>query len=167
MAAGPISSTTPVSTADLTAVAAPLATSAGVTSATSPLATSAGLAAAMANLLVVRRIDASLARSAGTYDLVTATGGDMWIEIEAAQVTVAAAGLTSALLITDHATPKTLVASVLLASLTLDSLLTVAIPKFLLPSGKKLRLTIVGTGSAGNIAIIAKIAPASAGATLV
>lgn len=177
MAEGQLSSSaSAASAADVTTATAPLATTAAATAnlatataaATANTSTiTAAITAAALNVLRVQRFDASLIHTAGTYDIATATGGDMWVEIAAAQVTTAAVGLTSALLTTNHATPKVFVASTLLAALLLDSLLTVAVPVFLLPSGKKLQVTIVGTGSAGNIAIITKTAPASVGATLV
>lgn len=110
----------------------------------------------------------NLSQVAGTYDILTATGGNVWVEIEQVYVTTAAAGLTSALIETDHtAGAKSIVASVLLAALTADSLQTIVTSKFLLPSGKKIRGTIVGTGSGGSISVIVKYAPITAGATLV
>lgn len=150
------------STADITAAVAPLATSAGLTAATSPLAT----LAALGGRLLVSTFNASLIKTAGTYDVFTATGGDVWVEIEIAQVTVAAVGLTSAIFSTNHGTPKAVVASTLLAALLLDASLAIVTPKFILPSGKKLQYTVVGTGSAGNVAFIVKSAPASASGVL-
>lgn len=177
MAEGLLGASASAATAtDVTNATSPLATTAAATAnlatataaATANTATvTAAVTAAALNALKVQRFDVSLIHAAGTFDIATATGGDMWVEIEVAQVTVAAIGLTSALLTTNHTTPKVFVASTLLAALLLDSLLAVAVPKFLLPSGKKLQVTIVGTGSAGNIAIIAKTAPASVGGTLV
>lgn len=107
----------------------------------------------------------NLSQVAGTYNLATATG-DVWVEVIGCYVKTAAAGLTSAAVVTDHATPKTIVASVLLASLTVDAVLTVVAGSFLLPSTKHLQGTIVGTGSGGEIDLYVRYTPMTAGATL-
>lgn len=105
-------------------------------------------------------------QSAGTYDMFTASG-DVWVEIEQPFVAVAAGGLTSASIQTNHASgAKTIVASTARASLTADTILSVTTNKFILPSGKKIQLTIVGTGNAGNGYLVVKWAPISAGAFL-
>lgn len=114
---------------------------------------------------VTKNVVFNLAQVAATYNLATATG-DVWVEIVGCYVKTAATGLTSAAVVTDHATPKTLVAAILLAALTLDSIATVAIGSFLLPSGKHLQGTIVGTGSAGEMDIYVRWTPMTAGATL-
>lgn len=107
----------------------------------------------------------NLSQVAGTYDILTASG-DVWVEIQAAYVKTAAAGLTSALVVTDHATPKSIVASTLLASITLDTALTIVTSSFLLPSGKKIQGTIVGTGSSGEVSVVIRYTPLTAGATI-
>lgn len=109
----------------------------------------------------------SLNAAAATYDILTATGGDILVEIEQVYVKTAAAGLTSAAIATNHATPKSVVASALLAAITLDLAMTVVTSKFVLPSGKKIQGTIVGTGSGGEIDVVVKYTPLDAGATLV
>lgn len=110
----------------------------------------------------------NLAQNAGTYTAATATGGDVYIEIATAYVKTAATGLTSALIVTNHATaPKSIVASTLLASITGDASLTVVTTSFILPSTKAIQYTIVGTGSGGVITLVTKWSPVTAGATLV
>lgn len=109
----------------------------------------------------------NMAQAAGNYTLGTATNGDVWVEIIGCYVKTAAVGLTSVTVVTDHTTPKTLVASILLAALTLDSIQTVAIASFLLPSTKRIQGTIVGTGSGGEMDLYVRWAPMTSGATLV
>lgn len=106
----------------------------------------------------------NMSQVAGTYTLGTATG-DVWVEIVGAYVKTAAAGLTSVTVVTDHTTPKVLIASILLAALTLDSIPVIAIGSFLLPSTKRVQGTIVGTGSGGEMDIYVRWTPMSAGAT--
>lgn len=108
----------------------------------------------------------NLAQAAATYDLLTATGGDVYCDVQIVYVKTAAAGLTSAQVVTDHTTPKAVISSTVLASLILDAILTLSIGKFVLPSGKKIRGTIVGTGSAGLVYVVVNYVPLAAGATL-
>lgn len=107
----------------------------------------------------------NLSQSAGTYDILTATG-DVWIEVSAAYIKTAGVGLTSCTIQTNHSTPKSIVASTLLVGLTIDTALAVVTASFLLPSTKKIQGTIVGTGSGGEIDVVIKYAPLTAGATL-
>lgn len=110
----------------------------------------------------------NLNAAAGSYTLFTASGGDVWVEIEQAFVKVAAAGLTSALIETNHgAAAKSIVASALLAAITVDLVMTLVTTKFVLPSGKIIRGTIAGTGSGGSILLVVKWAPLATGALLV
>lgn len=107
----------------------------------------------------------NLAQAAGTYPLLTATG-DVYCEIKEAYVYTAATGLTSITLTTSHSTPKSIVASTALASLTLDAILTTVTNAFVLPNSKKLQGTIVGTGTAGLLYLVVAWTPLTAGATL-
>lgn len=107
----------------------------------------------------------NVAQNAGTYDLLTASG-DVYIEILAAYVKVAGAGFTSCSIATNHTVPKNIVASTLVASVTLDLSMSLVTTGFLLPSGKKIQGTIVGTGSAGEIDVIVRWAPVTTGAVL-
>lgn len=110
----------------------------------------------------------NLAQVAGTYDILTASGGDVFVEVKEVYVKTAATGLTSVHLDTNHTTPKSIVASTALAALTLDAILTLvaAGTNFVLPSGKKIQGTIVGTGTAGLILFVCNYTPLAPGATL-
>lgn len=107
----------------------------------------------------------NLNAAAATYTLATAVG-DVWVEVIGNQVKVAAGGLTSAQLVTDHATPKAITASTILASLTLDANIAQTTSLFLLPSGKRIQGIIVGTGNAGEWDVFIRWSPATAGASL-
>lgn len=107
----------------------------------------------------------NLAQNAGTYDLLTASG-DVYVEVLAAYAKVAAVGLTSASIATDHTVPKSVVASALAAAITLDLSMTVVTNSFVLQSGKKIKGTIVGNGSGGEIDVVVRWQPVTAGATL-
>lgn len=117
--------------------------------------------------LKVTHTNFNLNQAAATYDLLTATNGDVWVEIEQAFVKTAAAGLTSLSIATNHATPKSIVGSIARASVTTDLIMTLVVPKFVLPSGKKIQGTIVGAGSGGEIILVVKYFPITADATLV
>lgn len=104
---------------------------------------------------------------AGTYDLLTATGGDVYVEVLSSYVKTAGAGFTSVSVDTNHTVPKSIVASALLAAVTLDLSMTLVATSFVLPSGKKIQGTIVGTGSGGQIDVIVRYTPITAGATLI
>lgn len=110
----------------------------------------------------------SLNQVAGTYPILTAKGGDVFVEIQQVYVKTAGAGLTSAHLDTGHATPKSIVASTLLAALVLDAELTLvtAGTNFVLPSGESINGTIVGTGTGGLVYLVARYTPLTNGATL-
>lgn len=110
----------------------------------------------------------NLAQVAGTYTLLTAAGGDVLVEVQQVYVKTAATGLTSAHLDTGHTTPKSMVGSTVLASLVLDAQLTLvaAGTTFVLPSGKTITGTIVGTGTAGLIYVVCRYTPLAPGATL-
>lgn len=107
----------------------------------------------------------SLNQNAGTYDLLTATG-DVYIEILAGYAKTAGFGFTTAAIATNHTVPKSIVAATAAASVTLDLAMTLVTTSFVLPSTKKIQGTIVGTGSAGEIDLIVRWSPITAGATL-
>lgn len=107
----------------------------------------------------------NLNQAAGTYNLLTAAG-DVWVEVVAAYVKTAAGGLTSVSIQTDHTTPKSIVASALLAAVTQDLSMVLVVSSFLLPTTKHISGTIVGTGSAGEIDLVVRWIPMTVGATL-
>lgn len=104
-------------------------------------------------------------QNAGTYNLLTATG-DVYVEVAATYVKTAGSGFTTAAVSTDHSIPKSIVGATAAASVTLDLAMTLVTTNFMLPSGKHIQGIIVGTGSGGEIDIIARWAPMTAGATL-
>lgn len=140
-------------------------------SAQSVYVTDAGLYITQVNDIAGLRVtsaDFNLNHAAATLDLLTATGGDVWIEISQAYVKNAATGLTSLHIDTNHATvPKSIVASIVRASVTADLVMTLVSSAFVLPSGKKIQGTIVGTGTGGDIILVVKYFPLTADATLV
>lgn len=107
----------------------------------------------------------NLNAAAATYSLLTATG-DVLVESVSAYVKTASGGLTSLTIQTDHTTPKSIVASILNAAVTIDLAMTIVTAAFVLPSGKKITGTIVGTGNAGLIYVVARWVPLTAGALL-
>lgn len=104
-------------------------------------------------------------QNAGTYDILTATG-DVWVEVVSAYVYTAGTGFTSVAIATNHTTPKSIVAALLVASATLDLAMTLVTTGFVLPSGKKIQGTLVGNGTGGLIYVTVKWAPITSGATL-
>lgn len=108
----------------------------------------------------------SLIQSPGSYDMFTASG-DVYVEILAAYVTTAGSGFTSISISTDHTVPKSIVASTLLASVVKDASATLVGSGFILPDGKKIRCTVVGTGTGGEIVLVARVSPVTQGGTLI
>lgn len=109
----------------------------------------------------------NLAQVAATYDLLSASGGDVNILNITFYNDVAAAGLTSVTAASNNTTPDALLAAVLLATLTGGKNLTPLTGQFVLASTKKIQYTIVGTGSAGTIKALVRYTPTVAGADLV
>lgn len=95
---------------------------------------------------------ANLAQVAATYDLCTATGttsiSRVWIF-----VTTAATGLTSITMQSNNTTSDVVLASTLLAVITINKNLTPVTVPFALLTGNKIQYTIVGTGSAGSVTV--------------
>lgn len=117
--------------------------------------------------LAIKSFDFSLAQNAGTYTIATASGGGVYVEVASVFTRVAGVGFTSFLLETNHgAAAKSIVASLIVASATIDSQLTIVTSSFVLPSTKLIRGTIVGNGSAGLVRIVTKWAPIDVGALL-
>jgi hypothetical protein len=93
----------------------------------------------------------NLAQVANTYDLLTASSGSVDILGIEFYNDVAGSGLTSVTVQTNDTTVTTVLATVLLATLTGGKNLTALATSLILPSGKKITYTIIGTGSAGSI----------------
>jgi hypothetical protein len=107
----------------------------------------------------------SLAQTAGVYDLFTAQG-DVFVQILAAYVTIAGGGFTSLSVGTDHTSPKTIVASQPVANIIKDASASLSGTGFILPDGKKIRLTLVGNGNAGEIVLVATVSAVTPGGSL-
>jgi len=101
----------------------------------------------------VKMFTVSLSQSAGTYDIFTATGGDVFIKRIVPYVDSAAAGLTSITLQTDDTSSVSILSSTLLAALTAGKNLSPFTTPILLKSGKKGQITIVGIGSGGSLKV--------------
>jgi hypothetical protein len=108
---------------------------------------------------------ANLNQSANTYDLATASG-DVYVISYQVKSGTAATGLTSASIQTNNTVPVSILASTLLASLTGDTALSNSTGGFLLESGKKIRYTIVGTGTAGTVMGTFYFIPVTSGADI-
>lgn len=104
-------------------------------------------------------------QNAGTYTLLTATG-DVYVEVSAAYVKTAGTGYTTAALSTNHTVSKSIVAAAAVATVTLDLAMTLVTIAFMLPSTKVIQGTLVGNGTGGEIDLVIKWAPMTAGATI-
>lgn len=118
-----------------------------------------------ATALTMASATANLSQAAGTYDLLTATG-DVMLEWGTVYVVVAGVGFTSWTIVTDNTTPITILASTTLANTTIDKNLGPFWTPQLLVSTKKIRYTIVGTGSGGSARLVMGYRPVTAGAVL-
>lgn len=123
----------------------------------------AALSAAMGTKLSVQTFTVNTNQNAGTYDLCTATGGDVWVEVSNAYISVAGAGFTTVAIQTNHSTPKSIIAALAVVGATLDLSATVVTSSFYLPVGKKVQYTLVGNGSGGQIQVVFKAAPGAGG----
>lgn len=109
----------------------------------------------------------SLAQNAGTYDICTASGGDVFINDVVIKTTTAATGLTSITVQTNNTTPVSLLGSTVLANLTADRQEAALNTPLLLESGKKIQLTIVGNGTGtGNLKLVFSYLSVTAGADI-
>lgn len=115
---------------------------------------------------VAKKFTFSTNQAAGTYDICSATGGDVYVLNYSIKTGTAVGGLTSASIQTNNTTPLSLLASTLLASLTGDKILAQSGSGFLLESGKKIQGTIIGVGNAGTVIVAITYVPIDAGASL-
>lgn len=110
-------------------------------------------------------------QAAATYDICTATGGDILIKNAKVYVGTATITLTSVSVQTNMTTSTVILSAVegAVANLTGDKMIVAAFtgPLFL-SSGKKLQFTIIGTTSAqGTMKLIVEYMRGSAGADLI
>ena len=116
---------------------------------------------------------ANLAQAAGTYDLCTATNGDILIDPYRCSFYMATAGatFTSVSIQTNQTNTTTLLTSGegAVANLTAQKNVAHAIPgsqAFLLKSGQKLQYTIAGSTGTGSMTCTIAYFPVTSGATL-
>jgi len=119
-------------------------------------------------LVNAKEFTLNLAQAAATYDICTASGGDVLVMIAAPFVSVAAVGLVSDSIQSNNTTPDIIMAAGvgLLGSLTAGKNMAPFATAFVLPSGKKLQHTIVGTGSGGTILLAVQYMRLAAGADI-
>ncbi len=117
---------------------------------------------------------ANLAQAAATYDLCTATGGDVVLDIQKLAIYVATVGatLTSVSIQTNQTNITTILSAVegAVANLIAQKNLVRVIPVIgglLLASGQKLQYTIVGVTGTGALTVAIPFMALTAGATLV
>lgn len=108
----------------------------------------------------------NLSQVAATYDMCTASGGNVDVVGIEFYNDVAATGLVSMTVQTNDTTVTTVLASVLLAALTGGKNLTNLTTSFILPSTKKIQYTITGTGTGGSIKATVRYFSTVAGADI-
>lgn len=101
-----------------------------------------------------------------TYDLAVVSGGAIEIISAVAYVGTAVTGLTTLAVVTDNTVPIILLAATAAASLTADLNLTPYVTRFRMASGKKIRYTVIGTGTAGTMFLVVEYRPLAAGAVI-
>lgn len=110
------------------------------------------------------------AQAAASYDLLTATGGDVFIEVNRYYQITAGATFTSLAIQTDDTTNFVIMSAAegAVANLTAQKNITTAntISPFLLQSGKKIRMTLVGSTGTGTGMLSITYAPCTPGAYL-
>ena len=121
----------------------------------------------------VKSFTANLAQAAGTYDLATATGGDVLVDLQTLAIYVATAGATlTSVSIQSNQTNATVILSAVegaVANLIAQKNLVRAIPVIgglLLKSGQKLQYTLVGVTGTGSLNVVVPFLSIS-GSTLV
>lgn len=125
------------------------------------------------SIIQVAQFTANLAQAAATYDLCTAGGGGVTIDIGRIAMYVATAGATlTSVSIQTNQTNATIILSAVegaVANLIAQKNLVRAIPvvgNVYLASGQKLQFTLVGTTGTGSLLITIPYYPAVAGARL-
>lgn len=110
------------------------------------------------------------AQAAGTYDLATATGGDILIRVNKFYQITAGATFTSAAIQTNDTTAFAIMTAAegALANLTAAKQIPTANSNtpFVLKSGKKIQLTMAGSTGTGTGTLALEFVPLSGGAYL-
>lgn len=111
-------------------------------------------------------LSCNIGQAAGTYTAGTVSGGDILIVSISPFMSVAGVGLTSVVVQTNNTTADVLLASTLLAALTVGKNLTPYTTPSVLPSGKLIQYTVVGIGSAGTLQLAVRYQALTSGASL-
>lgn len=121
-----------------------------------------------------KEFTANLAQAAGTYDLCTASGGDVVVDLYSLAIYVATAGatFTSVSIQTNQTNATTVLSAVegAVANLVVGKNLVRAIPvigSLFLKSGEKLQYTIIGSTGTGALTVGMNILSMTPGATLI
>lgn len=130
-----------------------------------PITTSDGPSAS------TKKFTANLAQAAATYDLATATGGDILIEAVAIYVATAGATFTSTKIHTNQTNDTNLMTVVegAVANLVAQKVVPIAganSPVFL-ASGQKIQYTIAGATGTGSLTVALRYRSLDSGASLV
>lgn len=113
----------------------------------------------------VKTFSINLNISAGTYDVTTCTGGDVFIDSFAIYSPIAAGGLTSVSIQTDDTTNQVFLTSGdgAVANLTQKKLIKSGnMPMYLTPN-TKIRYTVTGNGNAGTLLLAVNFLSAGGG----
>ena len=118
----------------------------------------------------VKEFTVNCAQAAGTYDLCTATGGDIVIHDMNFPVTVSGATFTSVAIQTNDAVPWVIMTAIegAVANIIAGTNLQPANKgkSFTLVSGKKIQYTLVGSTGTGTILVPIYFSPAGSTGTL-
>ena len=125
------------------------------------------------SLGIAKSFTANLTQVAATYDLCTATGGDVMIDVYNLAFYMATAGatFTSVSVQSNQTAPFVLLSSAegAVANLTAQKHVVRTIPSsagFILKSGQKIQYTIAGPTGSGSMEVSLSFKPLSLGATL-
>jgi hypothetical protein len=119
---------------------------------------------------IIKSFTINPAQATGTYDICTASGGDIWIKSSKIYTGSAVIGLVSLSVQTNMGSPVSVMTAGegAVAALLADTLIATAFTgPIVLPSGKKLQYTIVGTGSAGTMKLFVEFMRSAATGDLV
>ena len=114
---------------------------------------------------VLKAFTANLAQAAATYDLATATGGDVILEWAIVYVTTAGATFTSVSIQSNDTTPVTILSAAegAVANVTVGKNLKLFSSAAFIASGKKLQYSIIGVTGTGLLTVAVLSRPVVAG----
>lgn len=110
----------------------------------------------------------NLAQAAATYDAGTVSGGSIMLLEAVAYVSVVGATFDSVSIQTNNTTAVEILSAAegAVANITADKNLKVFTTKTVIPSGKKIQFTIVGSTGTGTIILYVRYQPLANGAVL-